>query len=144
MLLCSENTASTADSTQNKMILYRLFENLCLQQRRQEERGCLQEEHVGGLLAPGLEQQGGHCLVALHLPLDSKQPRGDGTCVLQILATQSDAHQGAKQTPAAKGILPPSSYARETACRSSGSWQLSGMPATGFCFAFLKAKLRQK
>lgn len=49
MLLCSENTASTADSIWNKMILYHLSENLCLQQRRKEERGCLQKEQGGGL-----------------------------------------------------------------------------------------------
>lgn len=31
------------------MILYHLSENLCLQQRRKEERGCLQKERGGGL-----------------------------------------------------------------------------------------------
>lgn len=49
MLLCSENTASMAESTQNKMILYHLSENLCLQQRRKEEKGRLQKQQVGGL-----------------------------------------------------------------------------------------------
>lgn len=62
MLLCSENTASAADSTQNKMILHHLSENPCLQ-RRKEESGHLQELQVegGNLKMSGPEQQGGHC-----------------------------------------------------------------------------------
>lgn len=106
-------------------------------------------ERAGGWSGkvPGLEQQGGHCLVVLHKTLNSKQPRGDGTRVSRILVPTipGDAHRGAERTHAAEGVLCPfSSYARETACSSAGSWQLWGLPATGSCFVFLKEKLWRK
>lgn len=134
MLLCSEHTASTADSTQNKMILYHLFENLCLQQRRKEERGCLQEEHVGGLLALGLEQRGGRCICN-----STTNSPGEMAHVYRRSSPPK-----AMPTEKHSRHLHPSSYAGETGCSSAGSWQLSRMPTTGFCFAFLKEKLRQK
>lgn len=120
-----------ADSTQNKMILYRLSENLCLQQRRKEERGPLTDPGgAGSAKLPGPEPQGGHCLVALCVPLNSEQPRGDGTCVSQPLGPyrprrwllRSGADTGSKRGPP---FL--SSHARETACSTAGSWQLSGV-----------------
>lgn len=140
MLLCSENTASTADSTQNKIILYQLSENLCLQQRRKAESRCLLKHRF---LRRYLDQSN-ECLVTLLMPLNSKQPRGDGMCVWQILSPHCprQCSPRSRADTCSKRGPPCFSYAREIAC--SSSWQLLGLLATGSCFAFLKEKLWQK
>ena len=148
MLLCLENTASTADSTQNKMILYHLSENLCLQQRRKEEGGRLQKQQMRDL----------------QRYLDDSNKVGTALCHCIRLSTASspeemahmyhrslvttvpgDAHQGAEQTRAAEGVSQTSlPTPAKTAYSSTGCWQLSGLPATGSRSVFLKEKLWQK
>lgn len=127
MLLCSENTASTVDSTQNKMILYHLSQNLCLQQRRKKERGRLQKEQVWSLQRY-LDQSSKVSTASWHgICHSTSSSPGEMPQVHHrslIPTIPGDAHQGTEQTPAAKGVLHPSLPTWEkqlAAARASGS-----------------------
>lgn len=66
-------------------------------------------------------------------------------CITDPLAPSSQVILAKKQSRhMQRGPLSFSLYARETACSSTGSWQLWGLPATGCCFAIQKEKLWQK
>lgn len=143
MLLCSENTARTADSTQNKMILYHLSENLCSQQRRKEERGRLQEQQVGGLRGDLEWGRGGHCLMVPHVPLSSPGTRH--ACITDPRSPPSQAVIAKEQIHGAKGVFHPSRPMpgkQSAAVQAPGSSE--GCPATGSCFVCLKEELWQK
>lgn len=108
MLLCSENTASTVDSTQNKMILYHLSENLCLQQGRKKERGRLQTQQVWSLQRY-LDQNSEVGTASWHgICHSTSSSPGEMPHVYHrslIPTIPGDARQGAEQTHAAKGVL---------------------------------------
>lgn len=78
-----------------------------------------------------LEQWGGHCLMARHVPLSSQ-----GTwhvCITGPLSPASPA-MNAKNRHGAKGTFHPS-LLRQGNSSSAGSWQLRGLPSywTMFC-----------
>lgn len=133
MLLCSENTSSTVDSTQNKMILCHLSANLCLKQRRKEERGCLQEQQVG--VCEGTWPRAGRWALP-HGPARATSSPGDMArwfCTSWVPTVPGDEHQGADTW--SKRVLPSlPSNARETGCSSAGSWQLRGLPSYWIMF----------
>lgn len=91
------------------MTLYHLSENLCLQQRREEERRCLQKWQVGGPQRY-LDKSNEAGTASLHCMCHSTTSspgemanmhhRSSGAIVL------GDAHQGAEQTHAEGSSIP--------------------------------------
>lgn len=140
MLLCSENTASTVDSTQNKMILCHLSANLCLKQRRKEERGCLQEQQVG--VCEGTWPRAVRWALP-HDPACATSSPGDMACLYcrswsppsPVMSTKEWIH-------GAKGIFHPS--LPTPGKQSAAPGRSEGCPATGSGFVCLKEELWQK
>lgn len=127
MLLCSENTASTVDSTQNKMILYHLSEkSVPTAEEKEGERAPAETAGVESAKVPGPDQQGEHCLLygICHSTSSSPGEMPHVHHISLIPTIPGDAHQGTEQTPAAKGVLHPSLPTWEkqlAAARASGS-----------------------